>query len=437
MSGKLLAIRGRLQRTQGFLLAGQAPENSAVPCPCCGKVYYVELRPCCIPADANDVDTPFPPGGAGARWFVTLSSIEASCGSSQFGYLAFVPGKDGPAQYCMQYNLTIRPPIPSSELPEEAVILTTEDGVACYTGIICANETICPPCPSCCQEVSWPFRCMRNIDPHPSNPLDFKCNYGREYLVTYTQSTTYYRKEFQFCVGFPPSGPVGFCAPLFQEDTSTVTVGNLSFRKDCPDSPGSCTGERVETVNTRVEDFGDLPSDCSSGTLTGGSVTTDTDVITTPCTSLGGTPTFPVPDEFLAPSFEDEPCFGGRTNESRCFGGTGDVWQIEKWDWAFDRACFDGSLYFEFIRQAWYMDAANCDFPRCLAGPPVPCTNDICYDERLLIQAEWNIQILSVDQCGGPWETAQTNDKNGYPIDGGGFFDGWAITGVGDASEFL
>ena len=420
----------------GELLTAHATQ----PCPCCTGGEFVELRPCCIPAGPGDVDTPFPPGGADSRWFLALADLQTVCAARQFGYLAFFPDKDGVAAYCMQYNLTVRPPIPASALPVDAVILGLDGDVICYGEVICANETICPPCPSCCQERSWPYRCMRNIDPHPSNPLDFKCNYGREYLTTYTMSSTYYRKRWQYCAGSVSGPPVSFCAPFDQEDTTSTTVGNMSFRKACaPDFEASCTGEQVSEVNQRYETFGALPFDCSSGTLTGGGVVTNTFGSTTPCTELAGTPTFPVPDEFLQPAFEDAPCVGDRINDYRCFGGTGLLWQTENWVWAFDRACFDGSLFWEFTRQAWYIDVATCDFPRpgCGATPIVPCLNELCYDEKLTYSAEWAIQILSVEQCGGPWETAQENDANGYPIDGGGFFDGWAITGVGDAAEFL
>ena len=430
MSGKLLAVGGRLQRGAGFLLSGQAPENTAVPCPCCGKVYYVQLRTCCLQTGGDDIGSPYP-NGLGP-FYIPISLLQANCGAGDFGYLAFFPGEDGVAEFCMTYNLQRDPPIPSSALPEGATIVSEEDTFVCYENSICQNEAICPPCPACCHEVGIGWRCVDGIDPHPSNPTSFVCNLGRTYRLTYNYRQTYEQRQWQTCI----SAETIRC-DLFSTTNNTIeTEGVATFTKACPpDNVASCTGSVVTTITTRSESFGVYPGECS-GPPTGGGVSENTTTSEVLCADwdlstlpLGGGPDDP--DDF---------CADTRLEDERCqLPNTGDLFKRVTTEWDYQRKCFEGSTYFRRTDQRWYKDQATC--PRvlftCPQSPLAPCINQECYFEETLSEGSYSVEILGIIGCAGPWETYDINVANGYPGDAAGFFEGWYALGLGNAEGFL
>ncbi len=429
MSGKLLAVGGRLQRAAGFLLSGQAPENTAVPCPCCGKVYYVQLRTCCLQTGGDDIGSPYP-NGLGP-FYIPLNLLQANCGAGDFGYLAFFPGEDGVAEFCMTYNLQRDPPIPSSALPEGATIVSEEDTFVCYENSICQNEEICPPCPACCHEVSLGWRCVRGIDPNPNNPNPFICNFGRTYRVTFDWTSTYEQRIWQSCI----SAETIRCDLFSTTNTTTEREGVMTFTKACPpDNVASCTGEATTTTNNRTETFGSYVGLCTDPP-TGGSVIESTDTTVTDCEDWNFT--------LVGPSGPDDPdefCADTKLEEERCqLPNTGDLFKRVTTEWDYDRACFEGTTSFRRTDQRWYKDQATC--PRvlftCPQSPIAPCIDQECSFEEVTDISSYTVEIIGIIGCEGPWETYDTNIATGYPGDAAGFFEGWYSLGLGNAEGFL
>lgn len=429
MSGKLLVINGRLQRAAGRLLRTRPTDELSLPCPCCGKVYYVQLRTCCLQTGGDDIGSPYP-NGLGP-FYIPQSLLTAGCGTGTTGYLAFFPNEDGVAEFCMTYNLDRDPPIPSSALPEGATVVTSEDTFVCYENPICNNDAICPPCPACCHEVSLGWRCVRGIDPHPSNPNPFLCNFGRTYRVTFSQTSTYEQRVWQTCV----SAEAIRCDLFSTINNTTEREGMMTFTKACPpDFVASCTGEVTTTRTNRSESFGSYPGDCS-GPPTGGGVTesTDTTVVACELWEFAGAFTADPPDA-------DDFCADTVVEEERCqIPNTGDLFKRVTTEWDYDRACFEGTTSFRRTDQRWYKDQATC--PRvaftCPQSPLAPCINQECYFEEATEISSYTVEILGIIGCAGPWETYDTNVATGYPGSAAGFFDGWYALGLGNAENFL
>lgn len=430
MSGKLLVINGRLQTAQGNVLVGQNPANAAIPCPCCGKTYYAQLRTCCLQTGEDDIGSPYP-NGLGP-FFIPLDLLQASCGAGTTGYLAFYPGEDGVAQFCMTYDLERDPPIPASELPESASIVSEEDEFVCYENWICNNDAICPPCPACCHEVSLGWRCVRDIDPHPSNPNGFLCNFGRAYRVTFSITNTYEQRTFTACV----SAEAVRCDQLTQVDIVIERSGEMTFTKACPpDFVASCTGSQTETRTDRVENFGTYPPECS-GPPTGGSVTESTNTTVTACADWNFSQVVHSP----GPEDPDDFCADTVLQEARCqVDNTGDLLQRITTEWNYDRACFEGTTFYRRTDQRWWKDQAVCPNAAfyCAATAVMPCVNEECYFEENTITGSYTVEITSILGCAGPWETYDANVAVGYPGSAAGFFEGWYVLGLGNAEGFL
>lgn len=427
MSGKILITGGRVQTAQGRVLRGQAPENASVPCPCCGKTYYVQLRTCCLQTGGDDIGSPYP-NGLGP-FYIPLNLLQANCGTESTGWLAFFPGKDGVAQFCMTYNLDRDPPIPAGSVPEGATIVTEEDTFTCYDTSICQNEEICPSCPACCHEVGIGWRCVEGIDPHPSNPTSFVCNLGRTYRITYDYRLTFEKREWQFCA---TSGFIR-CDPLRTTMNVTETSGVMTFTKACPpDNVASCTGSVVQVFTSRVEEFGTrVPCE---GDLVGGSVTENTTTTETTCEDWGASQ-IPLGG---GPEDPDDFCEDTQVEEFRCGPeNTGDVFKRVTTQWDFRRKCFEGSTFFQRTDKQWWKDQAVCPFASCPATAAVPCINEECYFEQTTTDASYTVEILGIIGCAGPWETYDINVANGYPGSAAGFFEGWYALGLGNAEGFL
>lgn len=430
--------------TTGELLTAHA----TLPCPCCEAAEYVELVPCCEPPEGGGGATPYPPGTA--PWYILLATLQEECAGLQAGYLVFnAPAGGGePGEYCMRFNLVTRPPIPASALPAGATVLVP-DTLTCTPIQVCDNLSLCPACPQCCHEIDFGYKCMRAIDPHPSNPTGFLCNFGREYRVTYTMTGRYERREQATCVTGASGTPVGRCWQKIQANIDTDESGVLTFRKACePDFVPSCTGSATRTRRDRLEDFGN--DALCNGTLSGGFVNDTTTTQTVACGDWtwggggfgGDNTTGPWAGLLLESSVtpEEEDCFGFVVRDGRCLpDDTGPVVTRETTEWSHGRGCFDGATFYRRTNQWWRRDPSSCPPANffCPGDPVLPCNDTECFYESSEVRAEYSVEILSFEECGSPWQTVAINTGNGYPLVAGGFWDGWAIGGFGNAEEFL